>query len=150
MNESTAVALRRIGILAPTSVGGFVCPVRVPGVISHDRLLVELTGEAIEIELVLCGLEPMQPTTDRAIDALEWVEEAVRRVRSRGFVYLPRPTHVGRFVKSLAEGGIFAGLLFLHGDDWPLNARIAQAKICDIDPQCEYLQCYLKRPPAAA
>lgn len=117
---------------------GYTGPAKVQGTISADRLLVELTGEAIEIELVLLGLRTDDQRHCTAAD--DWVDAFVRRFKSRGTVYLPRPVHTTRFIRSLADGGIFAGLIFMTGDDQSLNSRAADARICGVDPDCPYLR----------
>jgi len=118
---------------------GYVGPGRVLGTIAVDRLLVELTSEAIEIELVLLGLVN-QRHVSQAAAAADWIDAKVGASRGRGTVYLPRPVHTTHFIRSLASGGIFAGLIFLAGDDQSLNSRAADARICGVDPECPYLQ----------
>ena len=118
---------------------GYVGPARVLGTIAVDRLLVELTSEAVEIELVLLGLLG-QRHVSQAAAAADWIDATVGASRGRGTVYLPRPVHTTRFIRSLADGGIFAGLIFLAGDDQSLNSRAADAGICGVDPECPYLR----------
>jgi len=122
---------------------GCSAPAKVLGTISADRLLVELTGEAIEIDLVLLGLRTGVGTganAHRLTSAADWLDTLVRRFKSRGTDYLPRPVHTTRFIRTLADGGIFAGLIFMTGDDQSLNSRAADARICGVDPDCPYLR----------
>lgn len=79
------------------------------------------------------------------------VGRLIAAARKRCTVYLPRPTHTMQFVRSLAAGGIFAGLCFLDGDTRSLNSRIATAKLAEVDESCDYLrsQWHPTRPVAA-
>lgn len=127
---------------------GYSAPVVVRGVITCDRLLVDLVADGIEIELVLAGLSPEPATvqtpegtqlTTRAAYARDWVHDEISAAGLRHHVFLPRPAHCRRWLPSIEPGSRHVGLLFLAGGDSSLNSRIAQAGICNYDHACPYL-----------
>ncbi len=138
---------------------GYSAPAVVRGVITCDRLLVDLVEDGVEIELVLAGLTP-DPATEPAGDlrqltplaawARDWVHDAIAAAGLRHHVFLPRPRRVGRWLPSIEPGSRHVGLLFLAGGQQSLNSRIAQAGICRYDDACPYLSPSWNQPHVAA
>jgi hypothetical protein len=150
-------AIATDGVYAETSDAGlpppgYSAPAVVRGVITADRLLVDLHADGVEIELVLAGIDPEPPFTEldthtgcqrltpAAARSRDWVADAIDAAKGlRHHVYLPRPRHVAGWLPSLRPGSRHVGLLFLTGDTTSLNSRIAAAGICRTDAECAFL-----------
>jgi hypothetical protein len=145
---------------------GLSAPVVVRGVITIDRLLVELINEGIELELLLIGLNPepaiepvrtapgledygrvtMTSVARKARDILDgWIQSASSMCHN---VFLPRPRYARGWLGSFQPGRKQSGLLYLSGDSMSVNARIAAAEICPTDESCKYLDPAWNSPTA--
>lgn len=147
---------------------GYVAPAVVRGVITADRLMVDLIGDGVEITLVLAGVTPAGPVTmpgdghpdqrqltPRARVARDIVGDIIDAAghgpRHRHHVFLPRPRHLsGRWITGITAGSCHVGLLYLAGHGESLNSLIAARGITETDAQCPYLRPSWNRPRVVA
>lgn len=127
---------------------GLSVPCHVRATVSLDHLIVDLTG-GVEIELFLLGLHAV-PNRERtesgfrlsesAIYGREWVAERIAAAGDRGTVFIPLPEYDRGWIRNLRPGTRHAGVLFVGQDRGTnLNAAIAAASLCPVDPRCPYL-----------
>lgn len=142
---------------------GYTAPCVVRGVITAERLLVDLSADGVEIELILAGISTrgavmMRPETGErymapeASAARDWVADVIAAAGVRQHVFLPRPRHVARWLPSLQPGSRHVGVLYLGRASRSLNAMIATAALetVEVDAQCAYVSQCWNRPHAAA
>lgn len=137
---------------------GISVPAVVRGVITCDRLLVDLYDE-FEVELILIGIEPADSVmpennesssvrlTAAARHARDRVHDMIEAAQSqRHDVFLPRPRYVRGWLHSMKPGRKQSGLLYLAGDSCSLNSRIHSEGLCNTNPDCDYLRSDWNQP----